>query len=913
MTVEEIDILVQANVDKALLEFNKLVPAIQKTVGQVAEKINNTNFDGLSGKINNAVNFIKTKIQNLIKSSKNNQIAIKVNNADASKQITQIEKQIDSLQKKISGRQLKLDVLTNQIEQRKSSIIKDSLPQGIEVKGNPMDNPFLANQINGDKELAKMIVEANTLKNAINRDKSAVKEFKNELNQMQTPQSKIGSFFSSLKSKIGGGVSSASKLKNSFNPLPSITQKITNNIKGMGSGLKQGIGSVLKYAGALFGIRTIYNVLKGTASAWLSSQNAGAQQLSANIEYMKYAMGSTLAPIIQGITNLVLQLMKAIQSVAYALTGVNIFAKASASSMKNAAGSAKKAKEETKQLAGIHNEINNISNNDNSDSGGGGGATPDIDLTKVDSKMNNLFKRLIDDSYSVGYELGQKLNEGLAKIPWNKIQATTKNIAIKTAQFLNGFIAGTNWNLVGKTIGQGINTGLIFAYNFLREFDFKQYGNAISEMLMSAIETIDWRMLARTLSEYLKGAFDFATGFIEKIDWNVIVDAIIRFIEGIDYSGISNSFFTMLGTACASLVNLGMVIGEYINLAVDSAKEYFQEKIEECGGNIVLGILKGIGDAVIGIAEWIGEHVFKPFIDGFKSAFGIHSPSTVMAEMGGYIVEGLFNGITALIGNVVEIWDKFKTKVVEIMTSIKNKVSDKVTELKDKATQRFTELKNKAEEKVTSLKTKAVTIFDNLKNSISSKISNIKTTIVNGFNSAVEHIKSLPSQALNWGKDIIGNIISGIGSKLGELGNSIRNVASTIASYIHFSEPDVGPLSNFHTYMPDMMDLMKKGIRNNMSGLISTVEELSGRMSFALTQGDFQYTAIGNVPNTLSTMSERNILDEMYYLARSNQTQNSGGIETLVIKLDGKTIFEGSIDYIKGKSRRIGKNVIEVK
>ena len=53
--------------------------------------------------------------------------------------------------------------------------------------------------------------------------------------------------------------------------------------------------------------------------------------------------------------------MKAIQSVAYALTGVNIFAKASASSYANMAGNAKKAKEETKQLAGVHDEINNIS------------------------------------------------------------------------------------------------------------------------------------------------------------------------------------------------------------------------------------------------------------------------------------------------------------------------------------------------------------------------------------------------------------------------------------------------------------------------------------------------------------------------------------------------------------------------
>ena len=69
--------------------------------------------------------------------------------------------------------------------------------------------------------------------------------------------------------------------------------------------------------------------------------------------------GSVFAPVIQFVTNLVYQLMKAIQSVAYALTGVNIFAKASASSYAGMAGSASKAKKETQSLAGIHSEINN--------------------------------------------------------------------------------------------------------------------------------------------------------------------------------------------------------------------------------------------------------------------------------------------------------------------------------------------------------------------------------------------------------------------------------------------------------------------------------------------------------------------------------------------------------------------------
>ena len=78
---------------------------------------------------------------------------------------------------------------------------------------------------------------------------------------------------------------------------------------------------------------------------------------------------------------------------------------------------------------------------------------------------------------------------------------------------------------------------------------------------------------------------------------------------------------------------------------VTAAKAYFQGKIEECGGDVVAGILKGIIDGMLGIGNWIVTNIFKPFIDGFKAAFGIHSPSTVMAEMGQYLWEGFCNGI----------------------------------------------------------------------------------------------------------------------------------------------------------------------------------------------------------------------------------------------------------------------------
>ena len=73
----------------------------------------------------------------------------------------------------------------------------------------------------------------------------------------------------------------------------------------------------------------------------------------------------------------------------------------------------------------------------------------------------------------------------------------------------------------------------------------------------------------------------------------------------------------------------------------------------ENGKAVIKGLLNGIIDVIAGIDQWIYDHVFAPFINGFKKAFGIHSPSTVMAEQGGFIIEGLLNGLAGAIGSVL--------------------------------------------------------------------------------------------------------------------------------------------------------------------------------------------------------------------------------------------------------------------
>lgn len=120
-------------------------------------------------------------------------------------------------------------------------------------------------------------------------------------------------------------------------------------------------------------------------------------------------------------------------------------------------------------------------------------------------------------------------------------------------------------------------------------------------------------------------------------------------------------------------------------------------------------------------------------------------------------------------------------------------------------------------------------------------IPKIITSLVNGFKQYyknllqvgkefVEEVKSGFSQkvqdAVNWGKDLIQNFINGIKAKWNALKESVANVANTVKSFLGFSEPEVGPLSDFHTYAPDMINLFIEGLRKNEWRLKDALDDI---------------------------------------------------------------------------------------
>ena len=183
---------------------------------------------------------------------------------------------------------------------------------------------------------------------------------------------------------------------------------------------------------------------------------------------------------------------------------------------------------------------------------------------------------------------------------------------------------------------------------------------------------------------------------------------------------------------------------------------------------------------------------------------------------------------------------------------------------------------------VSGLKDAVVKVFSSLLDGIKSVMGNVLGAVKDGFNAAIDFIKSLPAQALEWGRDIIGGLVDGIKSMIGNLVDSVKDVAGTIASFLHFSEPDVGPLSNFHTFMPDMIDLLVKGINDNIGRLQGPMNELA-QMLVPMT-GSMGYMALNGMNGEGSNMETK--MDSMYtmltkYLPRLAGMQvvlNSGAL-----------------------------------
>lgn len=877
MTVKELEKIVTAKVNSMINDFKKITPVIAKVVQEIGRNFQKIDIKAVTNKVNQSVQLVKNKIKDLKNNAKNSKIAVKVNNEEVQKQVSQIEKQIDSLQKKISARHIKLNFTSSKLNE-----VKEQTTKGFEQQETVSENSegqrvvsrnFLEKEDYSSLSLQKdeftldIMVESEELDIA----KSKVTELQQEISKNPDAQNKFSGSFNLAKDKIDQAKKSFESIKNVASKVSKAVQKITAPIKAIGSGLAKGLGYIVKHVASLFDLKNIYSTLKDSANSWLSSQNSDAQQLSANIEYMKYAMGGVFAPVIEYVVGLVYQLMKAIQSVVYAFSGINIFAKSTASSMNNTASSASKI---NKSLGGIHSDINNVSENDSS--GGSATVAPNMDLSQMDSQMSGLDSKLYDffkplkeswDNY--GTELIEQVKTsagqvgGLVASVWGSFEniitngtvySTLENILGIIGNISDAFKNAWNYNGNGDAIVQNLanafNNLLTAIDNVVKSEGFQNFLKLCSDKfrdISEKIESIDWQPLVDAIVKIGENvgtiALEILSGLVDIFKWlveNPIVAEILLAIA-IAISVVS----TVLGvlTGIMSMFNATMLPITVTILAIIAVI------------TAVILIIMNWGD----IIEWIKEKL-GPLSDVISQIFGM-----------------IWDVISTVLGFV---WDMFST----VFTAIWNIVSPILNALWNTVSVVFTAIWNIISPIINTIWITIKTVLE--------KIKEIWTTIWNALSNIVIGIWN---GIWNTIKKVINSILSGIESFANGIVKGINRVIEALNS-IKVNIPDWVPIWGGKTF----------GLNLRTLNEISLPRLAKGNVAYSETMAIFgEYAGASTNPEITTP---QNIMRETFEDVLANRKLNNsnsanGEFKQLVIQF-GSTKVALEIERLLQQARR---------
>ncbi len=269
---------------------------------------------------------------------------------------------------------------------------------------------------------------------------------------------------------------------------------------------------------------------------------------------------------------------------------------------------------------------------------------------------------------------------------------------------------------------------------------------------------------------------------------------------------------TILGPV---LLLIDLVTGNFTQLKEDAQNIW--SNIQQAASTI----WSGIKQVVSSLAQGLVTHVVT-LITGFKDTLGN------LWEMAKQAASTAWNNIKQA---VVTAATNLKNSAVQAVTNLKNSVSQAWNNMKSAASQAWQNIKNSAVQAATNLKNSAVQAFQNLVSGIRNALSSLGNVVRNGFQSAISFITSLPSRALQWGADFINGIARGIRNAIGNVTSAVSSVANKIRSFLHFSVPDEGPLTEYESWMPDFMEGLAKGIEKSKSVVTDAIAGVSKDMS----------------------------------------------------------------------------------
>lgn len=634
----------------------------------------------------------------------------------------------------------------------------------------------------------------------------------NRLNEMRAGTQQSSSLMSRLANaarSVASNIASAAraavgKLATGIKAAASGMAKMLFHSKAMNSQFGGLISGAKKFALSLLGAKGIWALLRKAVSAYMSEN----QQLANTLSSCWSGIGNLLGPIITRIINLVAQ---AVAYVTAFLKLFGIYGKSATKAISSAGGAASKATDKLKRQLASFDELNILSDNSSDGGGGGGGGAGDLgglpDVTLPDWAKLMVEQLKAGEWAAAANTLAGKLNEMVDSVDWAGIGDKIGYYMNGALTFLATFIQSFDWYNLGASLGELINhiiygvdwanLGIVLGWKFIAlieglgglfaTIDWVALGKALADAFMGLWNAIDWVQAAKTLSDGLIGALNSLSTAIKNVDWKKLGRDVATFIASIDWTGVADALFDGIG---AALGGIAAFLWGLIEDAWNSVVDWWYDVAYEDGEFTMAGLLEGIWNGIKNIGTWIYDHIFKPFIDGFKSAFGIASPSTVMAEQGDFIVQGLLQGITNAWHSIVDFfsdalssisktiskaWEGIKTFTSTTWSNIKTGLSTTWSSIKSAASTTWTNLKTTVSNGWNSIKTGTVTAWNNIKTSLSTAWSNVKTTASTTWG----NLKTTISNGWNSIKTNTSTIWNGVKATLSTAWSSIKSSAST--------------------------------------------------------------------------------------------------------------------------------------
>lgn len=624
-----------------------------------------------------------------------------------------------------------------------------------------------------------------------------------------------------------------------------------------------------------------------------SRTNAAISSLMSALTRLKNSFAAAFDPILRAaapalvtLINLISNAVSKIGMLTAALTGAKTYTKATtiqedyAKSLDKTSQSAKKAKA---ALASF-DELNILDDNSSDSTKDDGSVDPSkmfeqvpIDSAVLDfaDKLKKAFKEA--DWKGLGELLGSKINKLVDSVDWSgwgtKI-GKGMNAAIQTlyytvdtvdwvnigkhlAEAVNSIINEVDWDIFGRLLAKKFTVALDVAGGFLKELDwtavlqaftsgFSGFYNELQEWL----ESKDWHRIGEIITAKLSDALrngnvegavkSFFGAFTEAI--NSLADL----MDGIDFYQVAKDLVEMLiravsGVSWDELTEaLGRLIGESVDAVIQilsgslaDVGNYFKEKTQEAGGDAVAGFFLGIKDAIFGVGAWIVDNIFKPFWDGICAAFEIHSPSKKMAEIGGYIIAGLLDGIKELPSKLKAKLDDALDKVVSWGSDLKSKVKDAATDAVSKAVDEFRDLASKLKLKldaaIDKVKDFAKDIASRMKSGAADAVTDAVSQLGNLAGKAKEKFDNAIARAKSFATDLISKLKGGAS-------DAVSNAASQLATMPQKVKEKLDlVIQKAVSFAADLKEKFTSAGKNALAGIIngisSKIEEVKTSIS----------------------------------------------------------------------------------